>query len=265
MQHVDSGQMFLTDSGVAIPPQGEMGVTVTAKEKGSQGNVMPGRWTVAKLPPYLQERVYGESAQSFSGGVTVAKPLSEDEVTTAKNKLSKELEERLRGKLTAEVGGAAVREDLLSFKEIETETSVPIGSKASSFEVLVKLEGSAFVVDENDLLGLTLLKLRSEADPEQEFVEYNPQSFATVLLRQDVERGEAVIRGSLAGTFATKLAPTVFTAENLAGLSAEEVKEKLNELPGVGEVEVSFSPGWVKAVPSNTQAVEIVVRSKKQS
>lgn len=263
LRHVDSGSQFLTDTGVAIPPGGEIGITVTAKEKGSGGNVGPGKWIVEKLSPHLQERVYGESTQSFSGGVAVEKPLTEVEVEAARNKLLNDIEERLRGLLTVEAGGASISEDLLSFDKSSVETSAAIGSKASAFEVAGKIVGRAFMLDENDLLGLTLLNLRSSASAEQEFLKYDPQSFKTIMLRRDVERGEAIVEGSLTGIFATKIGSTVFVSENLAGLSANEVREKLIQLPGVGEVDVTFSPFWVTAVPSKPEAIEIVVNGSE--
>ena len=109
LKHSNSGTLFLTDTGIAIPPNGEIGITVTAKEKGSVGNVESGHWIVDKLPLYLQEKVYGESTQIFSGGVAVEKPLSQKEVDAAQDKLFVNIEEHLRGLLTAEVGGAPLQ------------------------------------------------------------------------------------------------------------------------------------------------------------
>ena len=83
------------------------------------------------------------------------------------------------------------------------------------------------------------------------------------MIKRDIERGEAIVEGSLSGTFATKIGPTVFSGENLAGLSEQEVREKLTQLPGIGDVEVSFSPFWVKTVPSKPDAIEILVTSNK--
>lgn len=260
LRHVDSGVLFLTDTGIAIPPGGDIGITVTAKTKGSSGNVGSGAWIVEKLPSYLQDKVYGISNQPFSGGIAVEKPLTEKEVEAAREQLLNTMEEQLRGVLTAAVGGASIREDLLSFDRSPIDTSVPIGSKASVFEVAGKIVGRAFIIDENDLLGLTLLNLRSAASPEQEFIKYDPRTFTTTMIKRDVERGEAIVEGSLSGTFATKIGPTVFTGENLAGLSADEVREKLIQLPGVGEVNVIFSPFWVTTVPSQLKAIEIVVK-----
>jgi len=263
LRHEETGVFFLTDTGVAIPPQGETGMTVTAKNKGASGNVPSGRFIVDKLPPHLQTKIYAESTQPFSGGVAVEKPLNEAEVEAAKDKLKGELVNRLKGMLTSEAGGAPLREDLISFNTEEIHSSGLVGSKASEYEIAGKVKGKAFLLDDNDSLALTLLKLRSSADAEQEFIAYDPHSFKATMVRRDVERGEAVVEGTLSGSFASKIGASVFSGENLAGLSTEEVKAKLSELAGVGEVEVELSPWWVKVVPSSSGRVEIVVAQQE--
>jgi hypothetical protein len=261
LRHADTGTFFLTDTGVAIPPGGEIGVTVTAKDKGPAGNVKPSRWAVDKLPASLQNVVYGESKLAFSGGVAVDQPLTNEEIEEAKQKLENDLKARARGLLTVAAGGAALRDDLINFVST-METSVPVGSTASTFEVQGKVVGQAFLLDENDLLGLTLLKVRSTVEAEQEFIEYYPQSFKVDMQRRDLERGEAVVEGSLTGLFSAKLGATVFNVENIAGLTAEEVRDKLKQLPGVGEVEVQLSPFWASVIPARQGAVEMVVNNK---
>ncbi|HBE90075.1 MAG: hypothetical protein A3E37_04350 [Candidatus Andersenbacteria bacterium RIFCSPHIGHO2_12_FULL_46_9] len=261
LRHKESGAYFLTDTGVAIPPRGKVGIIVTAKDKGAAGNVKPGRFVVDKLPMSLQDAVYGESSQSFSGGVAVDKPLTSEEIDQEKEKLEVQLAERVRGMLTSAAGGAALHEDFIGYKS-ELETAVPVGSSASDFEVVGKVAGQAFLLDENDLLGLTLLKLRSTVEAQQEFIEYDPQSFKVVMLRRDWERGEALVEGSLTGLFSAKLGATIFKADNLAGLTREEVHEKLKQLPGIGEVAVELTPFWATVMPARNGAVEIVVENK---
>jgi hypothetical protein len=263
LRHVGTGQFFLTNERVVIPPQGEVQVGITAKEKGARGDVVAGKLVIDKLPLGMQEVVYGESVSSFSGGVSVETPLTEKELRNSIEEVKAKAKERILGEITAEAHGAAVRQELISFDEEEVTASAEAGSQASEYVVRARLKARAFLVDENDLLSLTLLALRSAAEAEQEFINYDPQSFALEIVRSDFERGEAQVRGSLTGIFANKLGSTVFSGKNLAGLSASEVEEQLKQLPGVGEVDVSFSPFWVNAVPTRVGAVEIAVVSNE--
>lgn len=261
LRHEESGVFFLTDTAVTVPPQGEARVTVTAKEEGAAGNVPAGRFIVDKLPVSLQQYVYGESGHDFDGGVAVNTPLSEKELAEAGETARKLARDRLAGEMTAEAGGARVRSDFISYSDEEVEASAAAGSRASQFTVTAKLTARAFLVDENDLLSLTLLTLRQSAFGEEEFVAYEPHSFSVEIERGDFERGEAVVLGSLTGSFASKIGPRVFGGGDLAGLTENEVREVLQQLAGVGEVSVKFWPFWVNTVPARRGAVEIVVTS----
>lgn len=261
LRHEESGVFFLTDTAVTVPPQGETRVKVTAKEKGGAGNVSAGRFIVDKLPASLQQYIYGESQQNFDGGVAVKTPLSEKELTEARETVRNLARDRLAGEITAEAGGARVGSDLISYSDEEVEASAAAGSHSSQFTVTAKLTARAFLVDENDLLSLTLLTLRQSTGAEEEFAAYEPHSFNMKIERGDFERGEAVARGSLTGSFASKIGPRVFGGGNLAGLTENEAREVLRQLADAGEVSVKFWPFWVSTVPARAGAVEIVVTS----
>ncbi len=262
LRHGKTGVFFLTDKAVIIPPQAEIEVGITAKEAGAKGNVEAGRFVIDKLPASLQSTVYAESGQATTGGLVVDQPLTEAEKKLAEDKVLAAARERLMGEMTSAAGGALLRQDLTAFNQKELTVSADVGSQTSKLLVRAVVEAKSFIVDENDLLSLTLLNLRGAAGPDEEFVTYDPQTFSAKLIRSDFERGEAVITGSLSGTFAAKLGSALFSADNIAGLTAEEAREQLRKLPGVGEVKVLFSPFWVTSIPSRPEAVEILVISK---
>ncbi|PIT97983.1 MAG: hypothetical protein COT71_03070 [Candidatus Andersenbacteria bacterium CG10_big_fil_rev_8_21_14_0_10_54_11] len=259
LRHESSGVFFLTDGPATIPARGETAMTVTAQAKGAAGNVPAGRFVIDKLSPDLQRAVYAESPRQMSGGVAVDEPLSENEISRARESMAAGAREEVRGKLSAAAGGASMREDLMKFEETDVAVSAEPGSTAATFSVRVTVRGRALLVDETDLLGLTVLKLRELGGPDQEFVTYDPHSFSASIIRSDFERGEAVVQGKLSGKFAHKLGLEVFSGQNLAGLSGAEVKERLQKLPGVGDVAISFWPFWVHTVPSRPEQVDISV------
>ncbi len=259
LRHEASDVFFLTDGPVVIPPKGETVVQVTAKEKGAVGNVATGKFIVDKLSAPLQKVIYGESSHNFNGGQVVESALSEQELEEKKSEALAILKEEVTGELTALSGGALINPALISYSEETVEATVSPESKAVNFDIHAKVKARAFVVDENDLLNLTLLALKSSQKEGQEFLSYDPKSFDIEIIRSDFERGEVVVKGSLTGSFASKIAPTVFSVGNLAGLSKSEAVEKLKQRAGVGEAEVVFSPFWVKSVPARLSAVEIKV------
>jgi hypothetical protein len=263
LRHEASGVFFLTDQAVTIPPKNKVTVSVTAKEKGERGNVPPGKFMVDRLPASLQAVVYGQSQQAFTGGVAVEQPITEAELTQARQTVRQAAEERARGELTAQAGGAHFRSDLLQLETESENVSAAVGSTANQFSVSLKLRARAFAADENDLLSMTLLSLRAQDDPNRELASYNPESFQLEVKRLDFDRGEAQITGKVTGIFSAKISSTLLNADNLAGRTAAEVEEYFKQYPTVGKVEVAFSPFWVKTVPSRSGATEIIVKAAK--
>lgn len=261
LRHEASGVFFLTDFPVAIPAKGSVHMTVTAKEKGAPGNVPTGKFIIDKLPTDLQSDVYAESATAFTGGMVVETPISEGEITQAKEEVKHTAFARARGELTAQAGGASIFDGLVNLSVAEETVSAQAGSRAQTFTVKIAARARAFIVNENDLLSLTLLALRSKPKADQEFVSYRPESFEVKIIQADFERGEARVAGMLTGTFASKIGPNVLVPAPLAGLSAQEVKAYFKDNPAVGAVDVALSPFWVRSVPGRKGAVQMTVEN----
>ncbi|MGH9857182.1 MAG: hypothetical protein ACRD4B_04985, partial [Acidobacteriota bacterium] len=111
LRHEDSGVFFLTDEAVRIPPRGTIPVRVTAKEKGSEGNVAPGRFVVDKLPQPLQSIVYAESSVPFSSGIATETAVTEEELRVAHEQVLTEARHKAQGELTLMAGGAPIPEE----------------------------------------------------------------------------------------------------------------------------------------------------------
>jgi len=261
--HEPSGVYFLTDGPVKVPPGGKIKVKVTAVEKGVSGNLEPGRFIIDRLPENARSSIYAESEEKFTGGLAVTNSITQDEIDKAKDEVIKLAQEKALGELTGAIGGAFVREELVSQDIVSESISAEAGSKAVEFSVKIELRVRAFIVDENDLLSLTLLALRSQVDVDKEFVEYEPESFTIEVLKSDSERGESRVKGTLTGLFARKIGPAIFETKNLAGRTHNEVQEYFDQFDQIGSAEVDLSPFWVNAVPTRADATEIVIESAK--
>lgn len=259
LRHEATGVMFLTDEAVRIPPQGEISVGITAKEIGSAGNVASGKFIVDKLPADLQSRIFAESSSATSGGKVFDTPLTESEINQSKTAAAQQALAGAKAKLTTQAGGAVIRDDLVTTTASDITSSVEPGSHATSFTVRASVNLRAFVVDEQDLLALTLLALRAMPTGDEEFLAFDPVSFKAELIKADFERGLASIRGQLTGTFAHKTEPSVFDTTKLAGQTMTETVAYLEEFSGVETATVTLKPFWVTTIPSRPGAVDIVV------
>lgn len=255
LKHEATGTYFLTDTPVTIPPQGKVAMHITAEQKGASGNVPPGKFIIDKLPATVQKAVFGTSDVALSGGTVVETPLTQTEIDSAVQTLLSGAHDEVLGALTAVSNGARIRPELLSTQTEAQDASAEVGSKTSNFSVHVKIKVTGFVVDENDLLSLTLLALRNAPQGDEEFVSYDPPSFTIHIEKANFDTGEAVVKGTLTGFFAHKIGLSAIQTDRLAGLSADEIKELLKKVPGIGSVTVTFSPFWVTSAPNRAQAI----------
>lgn len=259
LRHQETGAMFVTDAAVRIPPQSEIMVGITAEELGAAGNVPAGHFIIDRLPANLQDQIYGASTTPTTGGEVFDTPVSEADLNQAKDALRAQALAKAHGELTAAAGGAPIRDDLTSASIGTVTTSADVGSNATSFTVSADIQVRAFVIDEQDLLSLTLLALRAQQSEDEQFVTFDPSSFSAELVKADFERGEARTMGHLRGTFARNIESRALGVQNLAGRTPAEVNEYFTQFPSVGQVGVILRPFWVKRVPGRQAAITIIV------
>ena len=211
----------------------------------------------------MQTIVFGNSDTSFTGGQIIDSPLTEQELTGARDRIKQQAILSVRSKLTANAGGAAINPGLIQIDIDDEQTTANADSQSTDFTVSARARARAFIVDENDLLSLTLLKLRSQPATNEEFLTYNPDSFTLTVLQSDYTRGQARLETKLTGFFANKTESTIFDTANLIGLTAAEVKEHFQQFESIDNyVEVRFRPFWVNSVPARPGATDIVFKQQ---
>ncbi len=259
MRHGESGVQFLTDKQAVIPPHGTLEMPVTAKEKGPAGDVPPGRFVIDKFSQGMQEAVYAESTAPFSGGQSTNTEITEEAIAAARQAVLEQAKQDAASKLTAKAGGAPIRSDLVNVEVISQSVSAAPGSRSVRYSANATVHARGFVIDIHDLISLMTLALRASVAPDEEFVSYDPESFAVEIAQTDWTKGQARIAASLTGTYAKKIGAGELASENLSGLSKEEVIERFLASSTIGSVDVSFRPFWVASVPSRTDQIDISV------
>lgn len=259
LRHETSGIFFLTDARVVIPPKGSVQVSVTAKEKGLQGDVPAGRFVVDKLPGHLQKLVFGESTSAFSGGEAATTALTQETIDAATKEVLEGAKAQAASELTIEAKGKPIRPDLTTIEVVSQRTSAQPGSNAAKFTAEATAKARGFAVETHDVMSLMTLALRASTESDEEFVSYDAQSFELAIIQTDWKSGNARITAKLTGTYTKKISPQELGRENMAGLSKEEVIDRFKNSPTIDRVDVSFSPFWVRSVPSKETQIEISV------
>lgn len=259
LRHEATGIFFLTNERVVIPPHGSVNVGVTAKEQGTKGEVAPGKFIVDKLPAHLQKLVFGESTSAFSGGESVTTALSQATIDAAQQEVLEQAKKQAASDLTAQSKGTPIRADLTSIEVLSQHTSAQEGSHSAQFTSEARVKARGFALEAQDIVSLMTLALKSSVESDEEFVSYDANSFQLAIIQTDWKTGNARITAKLTGTYTKKISPQDLSRQNLAGLSKEEVIDRFKDSPSIDHVDVSFSPFWVRSVPSKENQIEVTV------
>lgn len=263
MRHVDSGIIFLTDTPVAIPANGTLTVSVTAKEKGPSGDVPPGKFVVEKFSKGLQEVVPAQSETAFSGGESTDTEITQEAIDSAQRTVLEQAKQDALAKLTAKAGGAPLRPDLINTEVLSQNISASVGSRALKYIAQANVKARGFVVDTHDIISLMTLALRASVQSDEEFISYDAPSFTLSIAQTDWATGQARVSASLMGTYAKKIGSNELNTDNLPGLSEKEIIDRFSASPAIGSVEVSLTPFWVKSAPSKKNQIDIKIEQAK--
>lgn len=263
MRHVDSGIIFLTDTPVAIPANGTLTVSVTAKEKGPRGDVPPGKFIVEKFARGLQEAVPAQSIAAFSGGESTDTEITQEALTSAQQTVLDQAKQDAVAKLSTKAGGASIRPDLINIEILSQNVSASAGSKALKYTAQANVKARGFVVDTHDIVSLMTLALRASVGSDEEFISYDTSSFTLTIAQTDWAAGQARVSASLMGTYAKKIGSGELATDNLSGLSKKEIIDRFSNSHAIGSVEVALSPFWVKSAPSKKNQIDIRIEQAK--
>ncbi|MFH1508796.1 MAG: baseplate J/gp47 family protein [bacterium] len=257
----ENNVLFRTDERIVAKAGEEVTVDITADQPGKTGNLDPQRFNIIKLFPDWQKKIYGETKTATTGGYREAKVVTEKEMargeeealdqaaTDAIKELSKDLK-----------SGEAIFEVEAQKELISKEFSVPKDTEADTFDVTVKAKITVITYDEETLKEYAKNNLEASIPADQELVQIQDDSFTYKITDYDLVAGTAKVEATLTADVIAKLSNQLFEKEKLKGLNEMEIKQYYEEYKDIKDIEVSFSPFWVKTVPTLEDHIDIKVK-----
>jgi len=256
----DSGVLFRTDARVAAPAHGKVEVGITADQPGEAGNLEPTHFTIVKIWQNWQSSFYGETKEATTGGVQEVEVATQEVIDQAQNKVADSIYqkglENLRGQLKPK---EVINEKAIKKEILENEASVKPDTPAQEFDMKVKVKMIAVIFDEQTLIDLGVARIKKKISESKEFTNYNADNTTYEIIEYKPEENWAKVKVHLEGETVAKLGNQVFEKEQLAGRDKEEVEKYYAVMDDIEKVDVSFSPFWVKSVPSLKDHIEITV------
>lgn len=255
-----TGLIFRTDQRVVVPAGGQIEVSVTSDETGEKTNIEPDHFTIIKIWKDWQDLIYAESKEKMQGGVREAKVATQEEIEKAREKVATDIYQKALESFKKKLQGNEKILEKATLKEIiNANASCKPDTRTDEFEMYVKAKIIAVIFDEKALFDLAQARLRAKILEDKELLAFDPKSFKYSIQSYDEKEERAQIKAELSGISVYKISSSVFDKEKLIGLDTSEVKVYFRKNPDIENVEVSFSPFWVKTVPSLKDHIEIVV------
>lgn len=258
----EAGVLFRLDKAVTVPANGKVDATVHADQAGKDGEIGPSKFTIPGLNATLQTKIYATSVSPMVGGVVYVRSLTNQDVADAAAALSDDLVRQAGTEFGAGLD-PALNGISLKATEVSQQTDVPVGTQTGSFTLTLS-ENIVGVYYQGDLVKTYAQNLFTKRIPEgYEATKINVDGMQVKVEAADAKLGQARISIYLDGTARLSLESSVLNKDRFVGRSANEVLTLLRSNEGIREVTVSFTPFWLKRVPTLKDHIKIVVEDPK--
>jgi hypothetical protein len=258
----ETGVLFRIDKAITVPAGGKVDAQVHADLPGKGGEIGPSKFTIPGLNANAQKLITGSSTNPMVGGVVYVRSLTEKDVTDAVSALTDDLLKQAGTEFAAgldpALNGISLKSNVVSQK-----TDVPVGTQTGAFTLTLSIDVTG-VYYQGDLVKTYAQNLFNKRIPEgYEATKVNVDGMQVKVDAADAKTGEARISIYLDGTARLSLESSALSKDRFVGRSPNEVLSLLRSHDGVREVTVSFTPFWLKRVPTLKDHIKIEIVDPK--
>lgn len=234
-------------------------VGVTAETFGEEYNLLDGKRNEFRIEGFNREDVYGKNFTDVAGGTTeTTKGVSQEDYDNLKNDLINKVKvtalESLKNKAGAD---RVVLDNTFQFNIIKEEAYPTVGSKATRFDMSLKINAKVLAFQNSDLEEFTAGLVEQEQQQDITVKEYN---YETTVISTEENRINLDLK--ITGGAVSNIDDSV--KEMIKGKSLASAKSTLEGLEGVESVTIKISPSWIPAfvqhIPSNVNKIKIKIQ-----
>jgi hypothetical protein len=233
--------------------------SVRAAEGGSQYNAASGSMSISV------DGIKASLMSPTSGGTDkTATVVTASDVASAKSKLNEQKDNSLKNQLAGSFGSSArVITDSYSENRSDPVPSVAVDSEASG-SVLLKstITASMLAADKSDIKSFIDAKIREDDIGDKKSQKIYDSGVDKAEFSQFTDRGGIQ---SLVVTVNGKIGPEINEAkvkEQAKGRTYGDVQSSIESIEGVEDVDVKFSPFWVRSVPNDIKKINVEFKLK---
>ena len=266
----NSGLSYTLNSSVTVPGAtlgwscpgykcpGSASGSITASEGGAQYNAATGSMSISV------DDISASLRSATSGGTDkTATVVTASDIESAKSKLSEKKIDGLKEQLLSSFGDSAtvITESYVENRS-DPSSSVAVDGEATGAVTLKStITASALAIDKNELKNFVEAKLKEEISGKKSQRIYDNGVSKVVFSQFSRAHNTQAVRLTTNG----KVGPDIKEAnvkDQAKGKSYGEVQSAIESIEGVEDVDVKFSPFWVKSVPKDINKINVEFKIK---
>jgi len=252
------GILFRIDDTVLVPAGGTVQVTAHADQPGKDGDIGPTSFAIPGLNPTLQDLIYAESGDAMTGGLVVAKVVSEGDLDSAAEELEAEMVEGAKESLRLMAGGEFTGEAFFS-EIVERRSDTPPGEESDTVNVSLKLRVVGVFFHHDDLVRLAEGKLYENVVEGMELTSMTNENLSFEVKEYNTEDELANIEVDATGFATLTPASPVLDKSEFVGKGPGVVKEALEAEDAIRTVNIRLTPFWLKHLPTLKDHIKIII------
>lgn len=255
----EEGVLFRLDEPTVVPAGSQVEAMVHADEAGAVGEIGPSQFTIPGLSTSLQEVIYAVSVDSMTGGVLYIRTLTEDDLNQAVIELSEEMLAGAKGELAKNIDTKIFDGAVYTLEITQQVSDTEPGAEAGSFTISLTADITGVFYDSKVVEQFMESSLQASVSSDYEISEVKEDGLQLEIRSVDVGNESATLGAYLDGVAVISLNSDVLDKERLLGRSPNEAITLLESSDLIEEAHVTFTPFWLKRVPSLKDHIKIIV------
>ncbi|MEK9156563.1 MAG: hypothetical protein AAB448_00260 [Patescibacteria group bacterium] len=256
-----SGVLFRLDTGVTVPANGQVTARITADQAGASGDIDATTFTIPGLATSLQDKIYGTSTVTMTGGVQYVRTLTDTDVADAKTALLADILSDAKVALSTGLDASLAAQGTYSVEEDSVTTDVPVGTETGTFSLTITATVTGVYYD-SALVASYARSLLQKRVPEG-FVlnSVSEQGVQTTVESANYATGEAQLSLYLDGTAVISADAPTLSKDRFLGRAPNEVFTLLRSSDAISDVAITFTPFWLQRIPTLKDHIEIIIKT----
>ncbi len=257
----ENATLFRIDNYVTVPANGQIETTVHADQPGTGGDIGPAQFTIPGLPASQQKDIYAVSVDGMTGGVAYVHQLSEQDLNDAVNSLTDEIVNGAKATLATGVDRNTFPGEAYRIEVLEKKSDKQPGTETGSFNVSLSVQVAAVYYSESLLQQAVTADLTKHLPTGYVMSSVNNDGLKITVDDADAKKNTASLSVYLDGVGVISETADVFAKERFLGRSAQETMTLLSASEGVASSNVTFTPFWLKRIPTLKDHITIDIQA----